>query len=65
MATISKEILVLIIESSGKTTKEFAAAINIHSGTVCKWLAGTAKPRQDSQTKIRTVFKSEFAKLYK
>lgn len=65
MAAITKSMLFLIIESSGKTRKQFAAVIGVREGSVSKWLAGTRKPDSESQKKIRNEFKSEIAKLYK
>ncbi|WP_160316007.1 helix-turn-helix domain-containing protein [Chryseobacterium sp. Hurlbut01] len=58
-------MLVLIIESSGKTIKQFANSIEVSPETVARWLAGSVRPDLHNQERIRKEFKSEIAKLYK
>lgn len=67
MATnaISKSMLLLIIEYSGKTKKQFADSIDVSPATVAKWLAGSGRPDPQNRERIRKEFKSEIAKLYK
>ncbi|MFC7346003.1 hypothetical protein ACFQO9_04630 [Chryseobacterium zhengzhouense] len=62
---MSREFLLLIIESSGKSKKEFALEVGVIPGTVQKWLTGISKPAPEYQARIRDKFKREIAKLYK
>ncbi|MCX8533071.1 helix-turn-helix domain-containing protein [Chryseobacterium luquanense] len=62
---MSKEVLSLIIESSGRSIKQFADDIGVKYDTVNKWLTGYKKPSPQNQELIRSKFKKQIAKLYK
>jgi DNA-binding transcriptional regulator YiaG len=62
---MNKHTINLIIESSGKTIKQFAKELGINSNSIKKWLSGETKPSLTNQTIIRLKFKREIAKLYK
>lgn len=54
-----------VFEASGFSTKVIASKIGVHFSAVTKWQAGTIKPNESHQAKIRQVFKKEISKLYK
>ncbi len=62
---MGKELLRLIIESSGKSNKEFAIAIGVCPATINKWLSGENKISKNNKEVIRSKFKKQLAKLYK
>ncbi|MBO6184229.1 MAG: helix-turn-helix transcriptional regulator [Chryseobacterium sp.] len=62
---MGKEILILIIEASGKSHKEFAIDIGVCPGTINKWLSGENKISANNKEIIRSKFKKQIAKLYK
>lgn len=62
---MGKELLTRIIESSGRSTKQFADDIGVRHDTVKKWLTGYKKPSAGNQIIIRSKFKKQIATLYK
>ncbi|KFF24739.1 helix-turn-helix domain-containing protein [Chryseobacterium vrystaatense] len=62
---MGKEFITRIIESSGRTSKQFAIDIGVNPSTIQKWLSGEHKPSPNNQIAIRSKFKKEIAKLYK
>lgn len=62
---MGKELLSLIIESFGRSAKEFAGDIGVHLNTVNRWLSGDSKPCPNNQGIIRAKFKKQIAKIYR
>ncbi|KFF26885.1 helix-turn-helix domain-containing protein [Chryseobacterium vrystaatense] len=62
---MGKEFITRILESSGRTSKQFADEIGVNTNTIQKWLSGENRPSQNNQIAIRSKFKKEIAKLYK
>jgi DNA-binding transcriptional regulator YiaG len=62
---MGKEILNIIIESSGKTIDQFEKDIGVNVNTIRKWQSGETRPSRRNQNVIRAIFKREIARLYK